>query len=53
MPSSLGLTRCARDRADRRSRGTFRLDAKAMPLRQVEQAWAELDRTSDRIVLTP
>lgn len=33
--------------------GTFRIDVKAMPLRNVEQAWAEAAHTSDRIVLTP
>ena len=35
------------------SRGTFRIDVKAMPLRNVEQAWAEALHTSARIVLTP
>jgi len=34
-------------------RGTFRLDAKAMPLSAVTQAWAEAPQTSERIVLTP
>jgi NADPH:quinone reductase-like Zn-dependent oxidoreductase len=34
-------------------RGTFRVDAKAMPLSSVEQAWAEAPHTSERIVLTP
>jgi NADPH:quinone reductase-like Zn-dependent oxidoreductase len=34
-------------------RGTFSIDAKAMPLSRVEEAWAEAARTSERIVLTP
>jgi NADPH:quinone reductase-like Zn-dependent oxidoreductase len=34
-------------------RGTFRIDAKAMPLASVEQAWSEAEHTSRRIVLTP
>ena len=34
-------------------RGTFRIDVKAMPLRNVEQAWAEAAHASERIVLTP
>jgi NADPH:quinone reductase-like Zn-dependent oxidoreductase len=34
-------------------RGTFRVDAKVMPLASVEQAWAEATVTSDRIVLAP
>jgi hypothetical protein len=33
-------------------RGTFLINAKAMPLSAVEQAWAEAARTSERIVLT-
>ena len=33
--------------------GTFRIDVKAMPLRNVEQAWAEAAHASERIVLTP
>jgi len=33
-------------------RGTFRIDARAMPLAAVEQAWAEAAHTSERIVLT-
>lgn len=35
------------------ARGAFRIDVKVMPLRKVEQAWAEAPHTSDRIVLTP
>jgi len=35
------------------ARGTFRIDLKAMPLRHVEQAWAEAPHTSARIVLAP
>jgi NADPH:quinone reductase-like Zn-dependent oxidoreductase len=35
------------------ARGTFRVAMKAMPLCNVEQAWAEADHTSERIVLTP
>ena len=33
-------------------RGTFRIDARAMPLSTVEQAWTEAAHTSARIVLT-
>jgi len=33
-------------------RGTFRVDAKAMPLSSVAHAWAEAAHTSERIVLT-
>jgi NADPH:quinone reductase-like Zn-dependent oxidoreductase len=35
------------------ARGTFRIDAKAVPLRDVEQAWTESARSSERVVLTP
>lgn len=35
------------------ARGTFRINARAVPLRNVEQAWAELGHSSERIVLTP
>jgi NADPH:quinone reductase-like Zn-dependent oxidoreductase len=35
------------------ARGTFRIDVKAMPLRNVEQAWAAAAHTSERIVFTP
>jgi NADPH:quinone reductase-like Zn-dependent oxidoreductase len=34
-------------------RGTFRVDAKAMPLSAVERAWSDAAQTSERIVLTP
>jgi len=33
--------------------GTFRIDVRATPLRNVEQAWSETARTSERIVFTP
>jgi NADPH:quinone reductase-like Zn-dependent oxidoreductase len=33
--------------------GTFRIDAKAMPLSSVEQAWTEAAHTNERIVLRP
>ena len=33
--------------------GTLRIDAKAIPLSQVEQVWAASVRASERIVLTP
>jgi len=33
--------------------GTFRVDAKAMPLSSIGQAWSEAAHTSQRIVLTP
>jgi NADPH:quinone reductase-like Zn-dependent oxidoreductase len=39
--------------AEEISRGTFRINVKSMPLRNVEQAWAEAVHTNDRIVLTP
>ncbi|APR76850.1 Quinone oxidoreductase [Minicystis rosea] len=35
------------------ARGTFRIDAKAVPLRDVEQAWTAPAHSSERIVLTP
>jgi len=35
------------------TRGTFRIDARAVPLRDVEQAWTETGHGSERIVLTP
>jgi NADPH:quinone reductase-like Zn-dependent oxidoreductase len=35
------------------ARGTFRIDAKAMPLSSVQQAWADAAQASERIVLTP
>lgn len=34
-------------------RGTFRIDAKPMPLSAVEQAWDDTVHTGERIVLTP
>lgn len=34
-------------------RGTFRVDVKAVPLCNVEQAWAEAVHSSERIVFTP
>lgn len=33
--------------------GTFRIDVKAMPLRNVEQGWTEAGHASERIVFTP
>ncbi len=35
------------------SLGTFVVDARPMPLAQVEQAWADAANTNQRIVLTP
>ncbi|HET9957428.1 MAG TPA: zinc-binding alcohol dehydrogenase family protein [Polyangiaceae bacterium] len=35
------------------TRGTFRIDAKAVPLRAVEQAWCEAAHMSERVVFTP
>lgn len=35
------------------SHGTFQVDARAVPLTDVEQAWADAADTSQRIVLTP
>ncbi|HBT4568752.1 TPA: zinc-binding alcohol dehydrogenase family protein [Klebsiella pneumoniae] len=34
-------------------RGTFRIDVKAIPLSNVEQAWSEAAHTNQRIVFTP
>ena len=33
--------------------GTFRIDARSMPLHDVEQAWAEAGRSRQRIVIVP
>jgi hypothetical protein len=33
--------------------GTFAIDARPTPLTDVEQAWAEAPRTTQRIVVTP
>jgi hypothetical protein len=33
--------------------GTFDIDARPVPLRDVEQAWADAARTTQRIVMTP
>ncbi|HUB07896.1 MAG TPA: hypothetical protein VMB50_12875, partial [Myxococcales bacterium] len=35
------------------TRGTFEVDARPMPLAEVERAWAEAPRTAQRIVLAP
>jgi len=35
------------------ARGTFRINARAVPLRDVERAWTEIEHSSERIVLTP
>ncbi|QIL90966.1 zinc-binding alcohol dehydrogenase family protein [Microbulbifer sp. SH-1] len=35
------------------TRGTFRIDVKAVPLRNVEQVWCEASRSGERIVITP
>lgn len=35
------------------ARGTFRIDARAVPLRDVEQAWTEVTQRRERIVLIP
>jgi NADPH:quinone reductase-like Zn-dependent oxidoreductase len=35
------------------AKGTFRIDAKAVPLRDVESAWGDASSTAERIVLTP
>lgn len=35
------------------ARGTFRIDVRATPLRDVEQAWPEVFPTNERIVFTP
>ena len=39
--------------AEEIAKGTFHVDARPMPLAQVEQAWADAGRTTQRIVLTP
>jgi NADPH:quinone reductase-like Zn-dependent oxidoreductase len=39
--------------AEQITAGTFDIAARAMPLAQVEQAWAEAARTGARIVITP
>ena len=39
--------------ADHITSGTFRIDARPMPLTEVEQAWADAPHTAQRIVLTP
>jgi NADPH:quinone reductase-like Zn-dependent oxidoreductase len=39
--------------ADQISSGTLRIDARPVPLTEVEQAWADAPRTAERIVLTP
>lgn len=35
------------------ARGTFRIDVKATPLRDVEKAWSDVAHTGERIVFTP
>lgn len=35
------------------ARGTFRIDVKATPLRDVELAWSETSHTGERVVFTP
>ncbi|MFJ4650012.1 zinc-binding dehydrogenase [Nocardia sp. NPDC088792] len=35
------------------TKGTFDIDARPVPLSQVEQAWAEAPRTAQRLVITP
>jgi len=35
------------------ARGTFHIDARAIPLRDVEQAWSDVAHSHERIVLTP
>lgn len=35
------------------ARGRLRIDAKVVPLREVEQAWREAENSTERIVLTP
>jgi NADPH:quinone reductase-like Zn-dependent oxidoreductase len=35
------------------ARGTFRINAQAVPLRDVERVWMELGHSNERIVLTP
>jgi hypothetical protein len=39
--------------ADHITSGTFRIDARPMPLTEVEQAWADAPHTAQRLVLTP
>jgi NADPH:quinone reductase-like Zn-dependent oxidoreductase len=39
--------------ADQITSGTFRIDARPMPLTEVEQAWADAPHTAQRLVLTP
>jgi NADPH:quinone reductase-like Zn-dependent oxidoreductase len=39
--------------ADEITAGTFEVDARAVPLRDVEQAWIDAPGTTERIVLTP
>jgi NADPH:quinone reductase-like Zn-dependent oxidoreductase len=34
-------------------RGTLRIDAKVVPLREVERAWRDAEHSTERIVLTP
>lgn len=34
-------------------KGVFRIDAKAVPLRDVERAWTESSNTAERVVFTP
>lgn len=35
------------------TKGTFEIDARPVPLSEVEQAWAEAPRTAQRLVITP
>ncbi|UXY16936.1 zinc-binding alcohol dehydrogenase family protein [Chitiniphilus purpureus] len=35
------------------ARGTFRIDAKATPLRDIQRAWSQVPQTGERIVFTP
>jgi len=35
------------------ARGTFRINARSVPLRDVERAWTEVEHSSERIVLVP
>ena len=39
--------------AEQITSGTFDIDARPVPLRDVEQAWADAARTTQRIVMTP
>lgn len=34
-------------------RGTLRIDTGVVPLREIEHAWREAERSSERIVITP